>query len=268
MSAPDWTTAITDGFLTGFHCHQSGLLSGGTENVCQTTKYPKCGTQSACRVQTKSVSGTWETLRAGTLGSTNVEGGLHSPFLVKIKLDRVTKNPSAYGQDAVEPVQNLWASSADLSWFPKQHSRWRPILDLNKQPRTYQISCPGSDIPVQSTVFRSVHCTHGAHCSSKGVETDGHTQGYNNPPVLRRLVGKATSHQVCLQHKSKLEPNAGLRPCRLPVRPHGRSGLTYTGPLAEPSGQTLEILSLPVCSVHQFMFTNSHRKASSPRSTS
>ena len=22
-----------------------------------------------------------------------------------------------------------------------------------------------------------------------GVETDGHTQGYNNPPVLRRLVG-------------------------------------------------------------------------------
>ena len=24
---------------------------------------------------------------------------------------------------------------------------------------------------------------------------------------------------------------------RLPVRPHGRSGPTYTGPLAEPSGQ-------------------------------
>ena len=39
-----------------------------------------------------------------TLGSTNVEGGIHSPFLVKTKLDRVTKNPSGYGQDAVEPV--------------------------------------------------------------------------------------------------------------------------------------------------------------------
>ena len=133
MSAPpDWTTAITDGFLTGFHCHQSGLVSGGTENVCQTTKYTKCGTQSACRVQTKSVLGTWEALRAFTLDSTNIEGGLHSPFLVKTKLDRVTKNPSAYGQDEVEPVQNLWASSADPSWFPKLHSRWRPILDLNK----------------------------------------------------------------------------------------------------------------------------------------
>ena len=64
---------------------------------------------------------------------------------------------------------------------------------------------------------------------------------------------KATSHQVCLQHTldlvkicqvlgwlvnfKKLEPKAGLRPCRLPGRPHGRSGPTYTGPLAEPSGQ-------------------------------
>ena len=28
---------------------------------------------------------------AFTQGSTNVEGGLHSPFLVKTKLDRVTK---------------------------------------------------------------------------------------------------------------------------------------------------------------------------------
>ena len=33
------------------------------------------------------------------------------------QLDKVTKDPSAYGQDTVEPVQNLWASSAGLSWF-------------------------------------------------------------------------------------------------------------------------------------------------------
>ena len=32
-------------------------------------------------------------------------------------LTRSPKNPSANGQDADEPVQNLWASSADLSWF-------------------------------------------------------------------------------------------------------------------------------------------------------
>ena len=39
-----------------------------------------------------------------------------------------------------------------------------------------EISHPGSDIPVQGTAIRIVHSTHGVHCSSKGGETDGHTQ--------------------------------------------------------------------------------------------
>ena len=131
------------------------------------------------------------------------------------------------------------------------------------------MSCPGSDIPVQSTVFRFVHCTHGAHCSSKGVETDGHTQGYNNPPVLRRLVGG--SHIPLGLSPAYTRSSENMPKFRLPVRLHGRSGPTYTGPLAEASGQILEILSLPVCPVQQFMsdrFTNSHRKAISPRPTS
>ena len=108
-----------------------------------------------------------------------------------------------------------------------------PIQELS---RTYQISCPGSDIPVQSTVFRSVHCTHGAHCSSKGDETDGHTQslGYQFDLMAGR-VRPIPDHWQKLQDK------------------------------------ILEILSLPVCPVQQFMsnrFTNSHRKAISPRPTS
>ena len=41
-----------------FHCHQARPVSGGTENLCQTTKCPNCGTQSACRVQIKSILGT------------------------------------------------------------------------------------------------------------------------------------------------------------------------------------------------------------------
>ena len=54
-----------------------------------------------------------------------------------------------------------------------------------------EISCTGSDIPVHGTAIRFVHSTHGVHCSSKGGETDGHTQGYKNPPVPRRLVGES-----------------------------------------------------------------------------
>ena len=39
-------------------------------------------------------------------------------------------NTSAYGQGAVEPVQNLWASSTFLGI--KTTHRWRPILGLSK----------------------------------------------------------------------------------------------------------------------------------------
>ena len=67
-----------------------------------------------------------------------------------------------------------------------------------------EISCPGSDIPIQSTAFRSVHSTHGVHCSSKGGKTDGHTQGYNNPPVPRRLVGESQVPPSLLQHTQDL----------------------------------------------------------------
>ena len=66
-----------------------------------------------------------------TLGSTNVEGGLHPPFPVKTKLDKVTRIINCYAhphrnldwlealhqlmdKDAVEPVQNHWASSTFL----------------------------------------------------------------------------------------------------------------------------------------------------------
>ena len=220
-----------------------------------------------------------------TLGSTNVEGGLQSPFPVKTKLDKVTQNyqllctssqepilvrsiTSAYGQRMVQSSQFKISGLLQPFLVPKPHNRWRPILGLSKpnlsevirttlqqwewvtsidfkdayfhipiqeQSRTYQISCPGSHIPVQSTVFRSVHCTHGAHCSSKGVETDGHTQGYNNPPVLRRLVGE--SHIPPGLSPAYTRSSENMPKFRLPVRPHGRSGPTYTGPLAEPSGQ-------------------------------
>ena len=97
------------------------------------------------------------------------------------------------------------------------------------------------------------------------------------------------SHQVCLQHtqdlvkicqelgwlvnleKLELEPSRSLI-CRLPVRRQGQSGLTNTGPLAEPSGQDTRNtvttgLSGPAVHVSD-RFTNNRRKADSPRPTS
>ena len=129
-------------------------------------------------------------------------------------------------KNAVELVQN----QTSLGFFnrlflvPKPNNKWRPILDLSKlnlflkteksptrgvghlnrfqrhllpypHSRTIhkvpEISCPRSDIPIQSTTFQSVHSTLGVYSSSKGGETDGHTQGYKNPPLPGRLIGES-----------------------------------------------------------------------------
>ena len=54
----------------------------------------------------------------------------------------------------------------------------RVLTHSNTIQEISEISRPGSDIPIQGTPIRFVYSTHGVHCSSKGGETDGHTQGY------------------------------------------------------------------------------------------
>ena len=94
---------------------------------------------------------------------------------------------SAYGQGMVLSSQFKISGLLQPCLVPKPHNHWRPILGLSKpnlsdtirttlqqwewvtsidfkdayfhipiqeQSRTYQMSCPGSDIPVQSTVIR------------------------------------------------------------------------------------------------------------------
>ena len=66
-----------------------------------------------------------------------------------------------------------------------------PYTNTGTVQKIPELSCTGSDIPVQGTAIRFVHSTHGVYCNSKGGETDGHTQGYMNPLVPRRLVGES-----------------------------------------------------------------------------
>ena len=98
-----------------------------------------------------------------------------------------------------------------------------------------EIPCPGSDIPIQGTALWSVHNPVGVHCNSKRGKTDGHTQGYKNPPVPRRLVGEGQilsglppTHPSPSGHMPKFRlagefgqvgtgSQADLRFCRLPV---------------------------------------------------
>ena len=167
--------------------------------------------------------------------------------------------------------------------------RLLPYPNTGTVQKISEISCPGSDIPIQSTAFRSVHSTLGVHCSSKGGKTDGHTQGYKNPQVPRLLVGESYIPPGLLPARPRSSKNmprtrlagefgqvgtgtkADIQFCRLPVRPQGRSGATYTGPLAEPPGQNTRNTITPGLSgpaIHApNRFANSHGKASSPRPT-
>ena len=151
-----------------------------------------------------------------------------------------------------------------------------------------EISCPGTDIPIQSTAIRSVHSTLGVHCDSKGGETDGHPKGYKNPPVPRRLVGESHIPPGLSSAYSRSSENvqrtrlagelgeiragtqANFRFCRLPVRSQIWSGPAHTGPVAKSTGQNTENIvptGLSGPAVHVLdRSTNSHRKTSSPRS--
>ena len=48
-----------------------------------------------------------------------------------------------------------------------------------------EISCPGSDLPVQSAAVRSVDSSNGVHYYSKGGKADGHSEWYKDPPIPR-----------------------------------------------------------------------------------
>ena len=150
-----------------------------------------------------------------------------------------------------------------------------------------QISCPGSDLPVQSTALWSVHSAHGVHCIGKGGETDGHTKGYKNPPVPRRLVGQSQippnlspsypdpdqdvpgSRLAGEPRKIRTGAPTSIQLRRLPVRPQVRPGQTDTRPVAKSSRENTNTafatgLSGPVVHVLDRSINN-HRETSSPR---
>ena len=116
-----------------------------------------------------------------------------------------------------------------------------------------QISYPGPELPIQGTALRPVHSSNGVHSGSKRGETDGHTQGYKDPPVPRRLVGQSQippnlypTHPNSGQdvpgsglagelRKIRTGAQTSFQLRRLPVRPQVRPGQTDTGPVAKPS---------------------------------
>ena len=164
------------------------------------------------------------------------------------------------------------------------HTNTRTIQEIP------EISCPGSDLPVQGSAFRFGYSTLGVHGSSKRGETDGLTQGYKNPPVPRRLVGEShippglsPTYQDFSPDMSGSRLTGKFREIRtgaktsfrlrgLSVRPPVGSSATHTRTLAKPPTKntgTVSPTDLSGPGFHVFnRFANSHRETSPPRSSS
>ena len=175
----------------------------------------------------------------------------------------------------------------DLNRFPGCLLPYTNTRAIQEIP---EISCPGANISIQSTTFRSVNSPSGVHGCSKGGKTNGHTHGYKNPPVPRRLVGQSHippgllsthSGSGSLMPKSRLVGESGqvgtgtetsLRLRRLSIRPQDRSGPTDTRLVAKPSGKDFRdfvITGLSGPAIHvPDRPANGHRKTGSPRPAS
>ena len=122
-----------------------------------------------------------------------------------------------------------------------------PYTNTGTVQEIYEISCPGSDIPIQSSAFRSVHSTLGVNFNNKEVKLMAIHKDIGIHQYLDDWLVRARPHQVSLQHtqelvkicqelgwlvnleKSELEPRQIFIFCRLPVRPQGQSGPSDTG---------------------------------------
>ena len=143
---PHRTTTRTERLLTWIIVTRPDQCPEGQKMFVRLSNVPNVTHDLPVRSRLNPI---WELWKPWGLYPINVEGGLHSPFLVKTKLDKVTKNnqllctfsresilvrgiTSAYGQRCSR------ASSKSLDFFnqpflvPKPHSRWSPILDLRK----------------------------------------------------------------------------------------------------------------------------------------
>ena len=181
---------------------------------------------TACRVQTKPV---WELRKPWgleSLGSTNVEGGLHSPFPVKTKLDKVTQNYQLLCTFSQEPILvrciTSWTKMPLETYSRSEQTK--PFGDHQDHPPTmgvgYLSRFQGRLLPYTNTgtvqdisnFMSRVRHTSSKHCLGLSTAPMELTVVANELKLMAIHTGiiihqylddwlvKATSHQVCLQH--------------------------------------------------------------------
>ena len=107
---PHRTTTRTERLLTWIIVTRQDQCPEGQRMFVRLPNAPNVTPNLPVGARLNPFFGNFESLGVCILGSTNVEGGLHSPFLVKTKLEKVTKNhqlPCTFSQ---EPVSRHYIS--------------------------------------------------------------------------------------------------------------------------------------------------------------
>ena len=146
-----------------------------------------------------------------------------------------------------------------------------PYTNTGTVQEISEISCPGSDIPIQSSAFRSVHSTLGVHCNNKEMKLMAIHKVIGIHQYLDDWLVRARPHQVCLQHTQELVKicqelrwlvnlenqnwNQGRSSFLVGYQFDLRAGRVSPTPdrWQNLQDKILEILSLPACPVWQIM---------------
>ena len=117
-----------------------------------------------------------------------------------------------------------------------------PYTHSQSVQEVHALSPPGSVLPVQSPSFWPFHSSPGVHSGGQRGQTHGTSEGYKDPPVLRRMAGESLypphlspvysnpSHTLSgirvagEQGKVRAGSRTGLQLRRLPVRPERGQG--------------------------------------------
>ena len=115
--------------------------------------------------------------------------------------------------------------------FDRLQGRLLPHPNTGTVQEILEISCPGPDLPVQSTSFR----LSTAPMEFTVIAKEALSRTYSGPSNSVPEIGVAGEHG-----KVRTGTEASFQFRRLSVRPQVRSGPTHTGPVAKPSGKNTE----------------------------
>ena len=158
-------------------------------------------------------------------------------------------------QDGNSGDNPLILEDGGVGHFAGLQRRLLPHPHSPKIKKVSQVLPVSSNFPVHSPAIRTGHSSPGVYQGGQRSETHGSSEGYQDPPVPRRLVTQSpfpgnlpTTYPDPLGPMSavrlgskydqvRVSSQTGLQFCRLPVRPDHRPGSTHSGPVGNPSGE-------------------------------